>query len=94
MAKGTKTTNRVPTTTYRDVNAYELILSQDEAQALADILSKVGGNPDTSRRKFANAIFVALRHVGVEYGGGVHDRAPDLERNLLFGDGPDSPYHP
>lgn len=44
-----------------------LDLDHEEAQFLADVLSRVGGNMFDSRRKHAEAISQALAAVGVEY---------------------------
>lgn len=40
-----------------------LVLTIAEAQALADILLYVGGDPELTRRKYADAIQAALRSV-------------------------------
>ena len=46
---------------------YVLTLSEDEAQTLADALSKFGGNPNESRRKHILTIVDALCSVDVNY---------------------------
>lgn len=46
---------------------YTLDLSQQEAEVLAAVLSKFGGNPSRSHRKYAQRISSALREVGIKY---------------------------
>lgn len=78
--------------TARNLTRISLDLSEDEAQALADILAKVGGSPERSRRMHAEAVSEALksagiswqRHVGV---GGYARGSDDLSGSgLLFSD--------
>ena len=52
------------TTTYV-APVYTLTLNQAEAQTLRDILDNVGGDPDMSRRCYAEKIKAALESVGV-----------------------------
>lgn len=44
-----------------------LTLNEQEAQTLADILAKVGGVPETTRRRHASAIAGALEEAGVRF---------------------------
>lgn len=52
------------TTTYVEPT-YTLTITQVEAQTLRDILDNVGGDPDMSRRCYAEKIKAALESVGV-----------------------------
>lgn len=64
MAQATRiVTQPVPT----PPDLVKLVLSIEEAQTLADVFSKVGGNPDYSRRGYIDAIALALRSVGVTW---------------------------
>jgi hypothetical protein len=45
----------------------QLTLSKDEAQTLVDVISLAGGNPSTTRRKYAQNIMDAMRKVGYVY---------------------------
>ena len=47
------------------VEAYTLELSPEEARALRDILTNVGGCPRRTRRQYADNIARALNRVGV-----------------------------
>lgn len=40
-----------------------LTMSKDEAETLRDVLGRVGGNPNTTRRKHAFEVLVALTEV-------------------------------
>jgi hypothetical protein len=44
-----------------------LILSNNTAQTLADMLACVGGSPQESRGRYSCAMFEALRELGVHY---------------------------
>lgn len=44
-----------------------LLLTQDEAQTLAEILSLVGGDPDTTQRGLADNVREALESVGFHF---------------------------
>ena len=44
-----------------------LSLTNEEAQVLIDILAKVGGHSDFSRRKHADSVYYALSKVGFKY---------------------------
>lgn len=46
---------------------YQLTLSKDEAQVMADLFANIGGSSDTTRRKFTDSVYNALYKVGVEY---------------------------
>lgn len=46
-----------------EVKTLDLSLSMDEAKTLHDILRKVGGDPDTTRRGHAQDILLSLRDV-------------------------------
>lgn len=52
------------TTTYVEP-IYTLTLSEVEAQTLRDILDNIGGDPDMSRRKYAENMKAALESVWV-----------------------------
>ena len=62
------------------VRKFILSLSEDEARTLRDILGRVGGDPNYSRRKHKQVIFNALYD---ELGW---DDPPDLIGTLLFKD--------
>jgi hypothetical protein len=44
-----------------------LTLNQNEAETLRRLLSKIGGDPKTTRRRFTNSIASALQKAGVNY---------------------------
>ena len=45
-----------------------LILSVNEAQTLADVLSMVSGSPVTTRRKHVKAVTEAMRDLNINFG--------------------------
>lgn len=45
----------------------ELSLSEEEAQFLMDIFSKIGGDPDTSRRHIAREFELTLTNLGFSW---------------------------
>jgi hypothetical protein len=55
-----------------------LILTEREAQFLADLLAHVGGDPYKSRRKYAANISHALSAVKIQ----PHPRTPDILRDV------------
>ena len=57
MAKASKTE--------KIVSEVSITLSGDEANTLCDILDRVGGCPDTSRRAHADAILWALKRLNI-----------------------------
>jgi len=54
----------------------QLTLSPEEADTLYAIMQSIGGNPQTSRRKHADAINKALKSVG-----GLSQSTSDILRN-------------
>ena len=67
-----------------------LTLTVEEAKTLADILSHVGGCPRTSRRKYSQAISMALHRVGYNFvdNFGISRRADrSQEGNIYFKNG-------
>lgn len=69
---------------------YVLTLSKDEAQTLADVLSKFGGNPYQSRRKHIHTLVAALGSVDVVYKYPVSDLVRNGDGDALYftyGDG-------
>lgn len=46
---------------------YILTLDENEAQALYDVLAKVGGDRDYSRRKFIDSIYTCLFETGLRH---------------------------
>jgi len=82
MAKATAKTETVVTT------VYTLELSQDEAIALVDVLSRIGGSPNSSRRGLTHNIYEGLVAAGVlpvvkmdNYDGFYPE---DLEGHMVF----------
>lgn len=65
MANAESVTRSIPTTTFKEVEEIHLELSREEAQVLADLFSKIGGAPSTSRRGLTNNIMNALKEVGI-----------------------------
>lgn len=63
MAKATLTEEIVRTETVT------LVLSMDEAKAVAAILGSVGGSPTDTPRKHTQSALVALENAGVEWFG-------------------------
>ena len=61
------------------VTSVTLTLDADEAQFLADVLAKVGGDPTYSRRRYQTPISTALRDAGVSYQYPI----PDTERGTI-----------
>lgn len=53
---------------------YVVEMSQEEVQFLVDLLGRVGGSPDCSRRKYASSIFDALSKLqGISFPSGAYD---------------------
>lgn len=61
-------------------------LSKDEAQMLADVLSMVGGNDKTSRRRFQDTVSRKLEKLGVpaNFDTGVYGTNPDRRGGIDF----------
>lgn len=49
------------------VTTFSLELTYDEAVTLTTVLANVGGDPDRSRRQFADAVGYALTDAGVTW---------------------------
>lgn len=60
MAHAEKTSIEVTTT----VEGVVLELTPEEAQFVTDVMAKVSGSPDVSRRKHADAIYAAMHAAG------------------------------
>ena len=84
MAKAKEIQIEVTTT----VTGISLELTLDEATMLADLMSRVGGAPSTSRRGLADKIGTALRAVGVKSVCDLDDYEKavpeDLQGGLVF----------
>jgi hypothetical protein len=65
MAKATKRT--IPPPPVNPVEEITLILSKEEAQVILDVSSKVGGTPESTRRRFADSISSALHKVDMYF---------------------------
>lgn len=78
---------------YLDENDHVLLaLSPDEAQFLADVLSKVGGNPKTTRRCHVEPVLDALDTVGYRYYS-ERERLRDYEGRIYFNEPRRTPGH-
>lgn len=80
MAKATANTTK--TTVMKPVveevvTGVTLTLDKDEAQFLADVLAKVGGSPEYSRRRHQQPISDALASAGIKH----QYPLPDVNRN-------------
>lgn len=82
MATATLTTTPIEVTVTRHEGTVTLVLTKDEAKTLRAVTSKIGGEPDTSRRKHMNAIARALIKVG--YSG--YDTSDMEPTNIRFKD--------
>jgi len=60
-----------------------LTLNQNEAETLRRLLSKVGGDPLTTRRRFISSIASALQTAGVNYVDVRFD--PQFSESIWFG---------
>jgi hypothetical protein len=60
-----------------------LTLNQNEAETLRRLLSKVGGDPLTTRRRFISSIASALQMAGVNYVDVRFD--PQFSESIWFG---------
>lgn len=67
------TTEKSVTTTVQVVDTVTLELNALEAQTLLDVLSFIGGDPVTSRRKFTDDIVAALQRQGLDFEEGPED---------------------
>lgn len=58
------------------IKSVQLDLSIEEAEVLVTILHRVGGNPETSKRKYTDSILSALTGRGIEdrYDGEISDK--------------------
>lgn len=52
------------TATTKTEITYTIVLSEDEANTLVDILARIGGLYETTRRRYADSIFQALENSG------------------------------
>jgi hypothetical protein len=71
MAKANKIVKHVPTTVTKTVMVEETVgitleLSVEEAEAIAAVLYRVGGDPNTSRRGLTDRVSNALHGAGVK----------------------------
>jgi hypothetical protein len=74
-----KATNNIRETIKSTVvysGTFTLEMEREEAQFLADILAKIGGDPDTSRRDIADRFAKAL------YENGFHFDTSDLDGSI------------
>ena len=76
MASANIRINEVEKTVIVKEEIVTLGLSREEAQLLTDIVSRVGGCPRNSRRKFATEIERVLRESGFEYQSSFRDGEP------------------
>ena len=76
MASANIHTKQVEKTVIVQEEIVTLELSREEAQLLTDVLSRIGGCPRNSRRKFATEIERVLRENGVEYQSSFRDGEP------------------
>ena len=90
MAAGKRVTKKVkvePVVTYREEDHVELTLTMDEANFLQDIMGRIGGSPETSRRKHQSPISEALFEAGATGAGG-----DDKDGSIYFGQTPNKDY--
>lgn len=66
-----------------EVRGYDLHLTPEEAQFLADVTSRIGGDSTHSRRKHSDAISGALRTAGVDYNK-TDDLDPEYPGGMRF----------
>ena len=59
-----------------------LTLDGNEAQFLADLLAKVGGHPEYSRRRYADAITASMQDAGIKFNYPIHDT--DSYQHVIF----------
>ena len=65
MAKAVKAVKMVEVIKVEKVPAYTLELSKDEAETLFALLGFVGGEPQTTARKYASEIYDVLEGAGI-----------------------------
>jgi len=85
MAEGNKTTRTREVTHTVTQYGIELFLSEDEAQLVADVLSKVAGSRTKSRREYADSVTSALGSVGITYYGSSYNSHPAATAKDLTG---------
>jgi hypothetical protein len=81
VATAIRTTEPVEKTITVEEERYTLTLNKDEARALYDVLRRVGGNPDRSRRGHAEAVYSPLSEalgLARSYVPGPHDLSGSL----------------
>jgi len=83
MAKAQKETRERERIVLEKYQAVVLEMSEDEALFLADILSRIGGNPELTRRRHQESLTQALKNAGVQGGG-----AQDIDGGILMWSGP------
>lgn len=77
MATVTKELREREVIARQEYRAVVLEMNEDEALFLADLLSRVGGSPDETRRKHQDSLTEAFENAGV-YGG----QAQDIEGGI------------
>lgn len=83
MATVEKVIRSVPAMTF--VNTFVLEIDQDEAQVLHDILSRVGGDQLTSRRRFTDSIYHALQQASTFVDDDeVYDDVHSVDNSIYF----------
>lgn len=65
MANASVTTNKVEKTIVVEEEVITLALNRAEATILMDIFSRIGGDPETTRRGLVDNMNDALRKIGV-----------------------------
>ena len=91
MATGKKIQVKIPIApivTHRDETHVQLVLTQDEANFLQDVMGSIGGDPKTSRRKYQARISEALYEAEV----GSFSLADDKHGSIYFGADPTGDY--
>jgi hypothetical protein len=61
----------------------ELLITEEEARFIKDVMSNIGGDSETSRRRFANSISDALGTLGFKTSDNVADIA-DSASSIYF----------
>lgn len=67
-----------------------LTLTPEEAYTLVAVLESIGGDPDTSPRRYSNSVCAALRAAGIVSPFAFEDKSKYVERNnfaIYFKDG-------
>ncbi len=65
------------------VTGFNLLLNRDEVQVLVDVLARLGGDEDTTRRKLTEGLYLSLKGLGFNWGARDMDGSIDFNSEVF-----------